>query len=320
MLGWLAMPRVSVVIPVFNNAATVGRAIESALAQDFEDTIEVIAVNDGSTDASGEILRGFGGRIRLIEQANRGAAAARNAGAAAATSEYLAFLDADDEWLPEKLAATAPVLERSPSVVLVFCDALPVDAAGNPAGESYVTSDCAHPPTMAEMLERWWPIIPSTALMRLAAFKACGGFVEEFRAAAYEDPLLFLTMREHGEFAYVPRRLVRYRYESAGVRMEKYLRYSEVFIRRVRARYGTAARGLIRGTQRAYASALGYEGLMALRAGDMIAARDYFARAWRERPGDLRSALRYARTFLPMRLARALSGRTGRHAPRGPSR
>jgi len=316
VLGSLAMARVSVVIPVFNNAATIVRAITSVLGQRFEaGEVEVIVVNDGSTDASAEILRGFGERVSVIEQKNRGAAAARNVGAAAAQGEYLAFLDADDEWLPQKLAATVPVLKRKPEVVLVFSDAIPVDASGAAAGESYVTSDCAHAPTMAEMLDRWWPIIPSTAVMRAATFKACGGFAEEFRAAAYEDPYLFLVAREHGEFAYVDERLVRYRWESPGVRMEKYLRYREVFIRRVRERYGDAAGGLIRGTRRAYASALGYEGLMAMRSEDMLAARRYFARALREQPLDLRAAMRYARTFLPIRIARALSGRTGGGAP-----
>jgi glycosyltransferase involved in cell wall biosynthesis len=283
------------------------------------DEAEVIVVNDGSTDASAEILRGFGDRIRVIDQPNRGAASARNTGAAAAHGDYLAFLDADDLWLPNKLAQTIPLLERNPAVVLVFSDAIPVDAGGAPLGASYVTPACAHAPTIAEMLERWWPIIPSTAVMRAATFKDCGGFVEEFRSAAYEDPYLFLVAREHGEFAYVPERLVRYRCESPRVRMEKYLRYREVFIRRVHERYGDAARGLIRGTSRAYASALGYEGLIAMRSGDRLAARRCFARALCEQPLDLKTAMRFARTYLPLKLARALSGRTGGRAPVAPS-
>ena len=318
----------SVVIPVCNGAATIERAVASVLDQrltsatatgdrtaDRVEVADVIVVNDGSTDVSAEILRGFGDRIRVIDQANRGAAAARNAGAAVAQGEYLAFLDADDEWLPHKLAATLPLIDRNPAVVLVFSDATAVGPDGAPSGQSYVTPDCAHAPTMSEMLKRWWPIIPSTAVMRVATFKACGGFVEEFRSAAYEDPFLFLTAREHGEFAYVPERLVRYRYESPGARMQKYSGYREIFIRRVQERYGRAAHGLIRGTRRAYASALGYEGLIAMRTGDRRAARGYFARSLRERPLDFKTVMRFARTFLPLKLARALGGRTGGSAP-----
>ena len=281
--------------------------------QNLAKPVEVIVVNDGSLDATAEILDGFGARIRVINQANRGPAAARNAGAAVAQGECLAFLDADDAWLPQKLAVTVPLLDRNPHVVLVFSDAIPTDANGSPVGESYVTPDCAHAPTMAEMLDRWWPIIPSTAVMRTATFKAVGGFVEEFRSAAYEDPLLFLVAREHGEFAYVPERLVHYRYESPGVRMAKYSASRDIFIRRVTERYGAAARGLIRGTRHAFASALGYEGLIAMRAGDLVAARRHFLCALRERPFDLKTAMRFARTFLPLRLARALGGRTTRN-------
>jgi glycosyltransferase involved in cell wall biosynthesis len=321
------MVRVSVVIPVFNGAATVARAITSALEQRLAgdsstsaadanqalaNQVEVIVVNDGSTDGTTEILNGFAEHIRVIDQPNRGPAAARNAGAAVARGEYLAFLDADDAWLPRKLAAILPVLDRNPAVVLVFSDAIPTDANGKPVRESYVTPDCAHAPTMAEMLDRWWPIIPSTAVVRAATFKAIGGFVEEFRSAAYEDPFLFLIAREHGEFAYVPERLVYYRYESPGLRMGKYSASRNVFIRRVTERYGASARGLIRGTRRSYSSALGYEGLVAMRAGDLATARRYFLDAMHQRPFDFKTAMRFARTFLPLRLARALGGRTAR--------
>ena len=306
------MTHVSVIIPVFNNAATVGRAVSSALAQDFDRGFEVIVVNDGSTDTTTEILASFAERIRIITQENRGPAAARNAGVAAAIGEYLAFLDADDEWLPGKLAATVPLLDAAPSTVLVFTDAVPVDAHGNRVGASYVTPDTAHAPSMEEMLDRWWPIIPSTAVVRRATFIACGGFVEEFRSAAYEDPYLFLLAREHGQFAYVPQAMVRYRYASPAARMEKYSRSSEIFVRRVTERYGRRGRGLVRGTRRAYASALGYEGLLAARSGDIIFARRLYAHALRECPFEIKNLLRLMRTFLPSALARALSGRTGR--------
>lgn len=303
------MVRASIVIPVYNGERTIARAVASAMAQRFDGGYEVIVVDDGSTDATAEILKGYGTRIRLLTQENRGPAAARNAGAALARGEYLAFLDADDAFMLNKIAATVPVLDRVPTAVLLFHDAIPVDESGREVGCSYVTPEMAWAPTMADLLQRWWPIIPSTTVMRRKTFEACGGFVEEFRSAAYEDPYLFLLAREHGEFQYVPERLAYYTIEPPAIRMEKYLRAQEIFIRRVRERYGAAARELIRNTRHAYASALGYHGLLAMRAGETAVARSYFTRALRNQP-DLRTALRLVRTYLPARIARALSGRT----------
>jgi glycosyltransferase involved in cell wall biosynthesis len=101
------MAAVSVIIPVFNRAATIRRAVESALRQDISSangSMEVILVDDGSTDSLSEALAGFDGRVRLIRHdRNMGAAAARNTGVAAASGDWLAFLDSDDVWLAGKI-------------------------------------------------------------------------------------------------------------------------------------------------------------------------------------------------------------------------
>ena len=106
-------PRVSTIVPAYNAAATIADAIDSAVAQQF-DSFEIIVVNDGSTDATANVLDGYGDRIRILQQPNCGAVAARNAASRAACGEYLAFLDADDLWLPEKLKLTVEALDRSP--------------------------------------------------------------------------------------------------------------------------------------------------------------------------------------------------------------
>ena len=95
-------PEASVIIPAYNHARFVGEAVESVLLQTAASR-EVIVVDDGSTDDTARVLAGFGGRIRVIRQPNRGVAAARNAGAALASGDVLTWLDADDTWWPRKL-------------------------------------------------------------------------------------------------------------------------------------------------------------------------------------------------------------------------
>ena len=96
-------PAISVVIPLFDKAATIRRALDSVLAQTVAPA-EVVVVNDGSTDTGPDVVRAVGDpRIRLIDQRNAGVAAARNRGIAAATSGLIALLDADDEWEPDFL-------------------------------------------------------------------------------------------------------------------------------------------------------------------------------------------------------------------------
>jgi glycosyltransferase involved in cell wall biosynthesis len=104
-------PLVSVIIPTFNRAHCIARSIESVLGQTFVD-IEVIVIDDGSTDGTAEVLTPFGSRIRIIRCANGGVAAARNRGIRAARAKWIAFQDSDDVWHPEKLERQLRCLEK----------------------------------------------------------------------------------------------------------------------------------------------------------------------------------------------------------------
>jgi glycosyltransferase involved in cell wall biosynthesis len=99
----------SVVIPSYNRAALLRHAVESVLAQDWQD-FEIIVVDDGSTDATSQVLQSFGAKIRVFHQKNQGPGAARNLGARNATGEYLAFMDSDDVWFPWTLATYAQII------------------------------------------------------------------------------------------------------------------------------------------------------------------------------------------------------------------
>lgn len=119
------MPKVSVIIPVYNAEKYLSEAIESVIDQSYDDW-EIIAVNDGSTDSSPDILKNYENRypskIRVLHQPNSGLSAARNAAIAAANGEYIAFLDADDLWLPEKTDEQVYLLDNNSDIGLVYSD------------------------------------------------------------------------------------------------------------------------------------------------------------------------------------------------------
>mgnify|MGYP005832491149 CR=1 FL=1 len=122
------MPKVSVVIPTYNRANCVGDAIRSVLEQTYKD-FEIIVVDDGSTDNTPEVLAGFGDKIRIVKQENRGVSAARNAGIRIARGQWIAILDSDDVWEPKKLEVQIRDLEEHPEVVAHIVDAIIEDSS-----------------------------------------------------------------------------------------------------------------------------------------------------------------------------------------------
>src|SRR5438309_10234328 len=123
------MYTVSVVIPTYNHARFLTRAVDSVLAQTLSPA-EVIVVDDGSTDETHAVLARFGGRVRAIRQENGGVAAARNNGVRMSTGHLLAFIDADDIWLPDKLRCQVERFIAEPDLGLVHCGGEDVDADG----------------------------------------------------------------------------------------------------------------------------------------------------------------------------------------------
>lgn len=272
------MPLVSVIIPVHNGEAYLENAIDSALAQVFPD-FEVIVVDDGSTDSTRFILNRYSGQIRILRQDNRGAAAARNAGVAVASGEYLAFLDADDWWRGDKLALTYRALENHGPAVLAFSGYRRVFL-----DETHL-ADCFYEkaPSFDDMFTRRVDILPSTVLMRRSGFEHCGGFPQELRA--FEDTYLWLLAREHGEFTYVKELLTSRRVRPSYCQ-DYWFHNAQKFERLVLARYGRRALPIIQQNKRDLSSVALSEVANQLRLGNFAVAFRWWIQAARLRPSE----------------------------------
>ncbi|MFZ0890315.1 MAG: glycosyltransferase [Candidatus Binataceae bacterium] len=318
----------SVVIPVWNGESRVAKAIDSALGQRFDGSVEIVVVNDGSTDGTSEVLRGYGDRISVIDEPNCGPARARNNGVANSHGGYVAFLDADDEWLPGKLARTVPILEREADCVMVYCNAIKVDEQGRDLG-LYQPPAQRRAPTLDDMLSTRWSILPSTALIRRSAIDAAGGFREEFALAhpQWEDTYFMLMLRERGRFAYLDEPLIRYEaqatvarhFERRRVRVSsaraagspparKYAVNCALMIRLVDEHFGPRGRIFRREIHKAGAGVLIGAGLTAMDEDATAYARRCYLAALRFDPANIKTWLRIGWTLIPRSIAAPLAG------------
>jgi len=270
---------VSLVIATFNHGRFLPDALDSAIAQTLRG-IEIIVVDDGSTDDTPAVLARYSGRIRVVRQPNRGLAAARNAGLAAAHGSYVSFLDADDVMMPTKLAEQVAVLDRAPSVGWTYCDVL-IETVATGA-ETRASERFGYG---ARMLEGWlFPelirgnFIPAIApLVRRTALDAVGGFDD--RLTALEDWDLWLRLSLIAEARYSPAVLVRYRVHQGGMsedraRMDRNRFY--VLDKLCRAR-PAAVEGLGAAGRRIIADTHNWLGKDAYARGDWAEARRRFA-------------------------------------------
>lgn len=200
---------VSVVIPVFNGAEFVADALRSVLAQTLA-PLEIIVINDGSTDQTASVLAEFSGRITVVQQANRGLPATRNVGAQLARGTWLAFLDADDTWMPAKLERQmARALEVD--AALIYTDRFNVGARGDlPDVQSAVQP--LYEGDVFEDLLRGNHVTVTSVMVRREVFDALGGFNEQLRAA--EDWDLWIRVAASYPVAAVHEPLVSYRFHS----------------------------------------------------------------------------------------------------------
>lgn len=206
---------VTVVIPSFNYARYIREAVDSALAQTAS-PLEIIVVDDGSTDDTPGIMAAYAydSRVRYLRQENRGLSAARNAGIRAARGEFIALLDADDRWKPEKLSRQLVEFTEQ-QVGLVYCGREVFDEHGtqdlNPADES----ECER---ALERLTITTLFCPSSVLMRRRCFTEQGGFDESLRKV--EDREMWIRLAKHWRFRCVPECLVEWRQHDSALNLQ----------------------------------------------------------------------------------------------------
>ena len=162
---------VSVLVPTYNGAGHIGETLESILAQTYGE-VEAVVIDDGSTDGTPEVAEGFGPRVRCIRQANAGTAAARNTGLKHAKGEFIALLDHDDLWLPEKLERQIPRFAEDSRIGLVVAWMEVFDSATGEVKGTY------EPPAelgVHDMLGYTLPPV-QTMVFRRSALEKIGGF------------------------------------------------------------------------------------------------------------------------------------------------
>ncbi|MCE5307561.1 MAG: glycosyltransferase family 2 protein [Acidobacteriales bacterium] len=201
------MSAVSVVIPNYNHTRYLGGAVQSVISQTYQD-IEIIVVDDGSTDGCAEVVSGFGGRVRYMRQENQGLAGARNTGIRAASGELVGLLDADDQWLPGFLERMVSVALLHPNAAAYFCSARGMDESSHDLPQVFGRAPHSRDGLYATLLRASF-IIPSTTVVRRDAVVAAGLFDQSLRSC--EDLDLWLRLLATHEVIGAPECLVRYR-------------------------------------------------------------------------------------------------------------
>jgi len=276
-------PLVSVIIPTHNYGDFIATAIESVFAQTYQ-RIELIIVDDGSTDDTRQVVEPYGARLTYLFQRQSGAAAARNSGILRSSGTYLAFLDADDAWLPCKLERQVALLDAMPEVGVVYTWWSLTDESGKPLPQHVET----HLPD-GDLLE---PLLlsPVTGLPMCMIRRACidrvGPFDNSLTVSEDWDLLLRLALSGY-QFACVPEVLVHVR------RHTRHLSSNPLGLECSRRVLAKAFAALPPGprTESLYAASLGnlliQHGFERVSAGNLVEASQLLAEGLRLRPGDL---------------------------------
>ncbi len=304
-------PSVSVVIPAHDAMPELIEAVESVLAQD-RPADEVIVVDDRSKDGSGDAVRArFGDRVRVLAGAFGSAAAARNAGWRAARGEWIAFLDADDLWTPDKLSVSLALLAAAPHADWCFSDGSVRALDGREHDSLFALwADveepyCGRP--VAELIEVNF-VLTSSVVARRSALEALGGFDDSLSHA--EDVDLWIRLSRRGYAAGTRRALVNYRARATGLSAQADKRNHGAVTMFSRMAADASLEPELRRLARRRVSRHHYRlAIAALRENEPGRARRHLAQAWLLPGFAMPVLLAFVTTLLPAPLVQRLRGR-----------
>jgi glycosyltransferase involved in cell wall biosynthesis len=213
------MPRVTVIIPTYNRGALLRRALDSVFAQTYSD-FEVLVADDGSTDDTFEVCKAYA-RVRYLPAAHSGLpATARNRALASSAGEYVAFLDSDDQWIPDKLRRQVEALTKKPSLGLVCSNAITLSDRG-PTEKLYLRQDQGKSGSVFLSLLQDNFVVTSTAMVRRSILESVGNFCEERALRGVEDYDLWLRIAARSELVFLPEALAIYQLSPTSLGREQ---------------------------------------------------------------------------------------------------
>jgi glycosyltransferase involved in cell wall biosynthesis len=286
------MPKVSVIIPAYNCQSFIAETVESILAQTYPD-YEIIVVDDGSTDNTRDVLQRYEDRVRYVYQENSGVGAARNRGLSLARGEYIAFLDHDDLWLPEKLETQMKILETRPEVGLVYSNCYHIDEAGTILGRYFDHIKPARGMVFHQLfMTNFIPLL--TVLVRKAVLDQVGTF--RIGWSISEDYDLLLRVARKFILDYVETPLAKYRLHSGNVSrdVDRFLRENLLLAEELIQECPELAKMKARKLYRLYYDAA----YQYLAQKETEKARQHFLNAVRSSPYALKALTFYLLTFL----------------------
>ena len=205
------MPKVSVIIPTYNQGRFITSTIDSVINQTYKD-FEIIIIVDGSTDDTLERLERFGNKIKIIQQENSERAVARNNGVKNSCGEYLAFLDSDDLWNSNKLEIQVKILDTNPDISLVYSTCERIDENSNKIRPAKRQLEGYSGYVYEKLLMRNFIVSP-TPIVRRNLFEETTGFVTKY--IPYEDWEFWIRFSLKGKVEFIPTPLAYYRIHSA---------------------------------------------------------------------------------------------------------